>query len=76
MRALQCRLLTALWQVHLQCRREDERRGDHKEDEQQEDDIGHRRHAEHRQGFVLSFQCHSRDACLLGRLVEQVHEFH
>ena len=29
------------------------------EDEQQEDDIGHRGHAEHRQGIMLSLECHS-----------------
>ena len=49
------RLLAALRQVHLQGRRKHECARHHEEDEQQEYDIGHRRHAEHRQRAVLSF---------------------
>ena len=52
---LESGLLTALRQVHLERAWKHKGAGDHEEDEQQEDDVGHRCHAEHRLGVMLSF---------------------
>ena len=51
-------LFARLRQIHFKSRRENESRSHHKENKQQEYDIGHRCHIEHREHIVLTSECH------------------